>query len=217
MRIFLDTETTGFQPGQIAQLSYIITDDKLQPIAASNYYFQVDNMDYGASAVNGLTVQSLRQLSQGLRFADHLTQISAEIAEHPIICHNVGFDRKFLVTEYLRLGKRYEPRSHFCTMMTLAPIFGKRPKLLDAVRHFAITEHEIMQETRRLFHCDDAGAHDSRYDVTATLLVSRQAHAFIHPWIKDTAVSSAALPTASSEAAATVPPKVQRPHTERSN
>ena len=63
-----------------------------------------------------------------------------------------------------------------------------------------------MRETRRLFHCDDAGAHDSRNDVTATLLVSRKAHAFIDPWIRDTTISAVTPLVAVSEAAATIMP-----------
>jgi hypothetical protein len=88
-------------------------------------------------------------------------------------------------------------------MMRLVPLFGKRPKLSDAVRHFAIAEREIARETRRLFNCTDAGAHDSRYDVTATLLVAHKAHIFIYPWIKETAVADSGLTIAAAKAAAT--------------
>lgn len=37
-RIFLDTETTGFSPGQIGQLSMIIDEDGNEPVA-KNYFF----------------------------------------------------------------------------------------------------------------------------------------------------------------------------------
>lgn len=202
MRVFLDTETTGLHPGQIAQLSYIITDDQLQPIVAKNYYFQVDSMDPRASAVNGLTLQSLQQLSHGRRFADCGLEISAELAEHPVICHNVTFDRKFMDAEYRRVGQRYQPRADFCTMINLAPTFGKRPKLSEAIQHFAISSLEIAREAQRLFQCGAADAHDARYDVTATLLVSRRAHTLITPWIRATSDGPEPQPAA-AEAAAT--------------
>ena len=52
MYVFLDTETTGLHPGQIAQLSYIVTDEELNIKKAFNQYYSVEQMSRGAAKVS---------------------------------------------------------------------------------------------------------------------------------------------------------------------
>ena len=58
MILYFDTETTGVRPGQICQLSYIIQDTS--GVSAKNFFFSVDYVEQGASAVHGFSVQKLR-------------------------------------------------------------------------------------------------------------------------------------------------------------
>jgi len=57
MKVFLDTETTGLEPGQIAQISYIISDDDLNIQKAENIYFKVKSMEPKAQSVHGLSIE----------------------------------------------------------------------------------------------------------------------------------------------------------------
>ena len=58
-KIFLDTETSGFKPGQIAQLTYTITiDDKVE--VAKNFFLACDYIDPGAEKVHGFSVDKLK-------------------------------------------------------------------------------------------------------------------------------------------------------------
>ncbi len=52
MYLLLDTETTSYHPGQIAQLSYIYLDKDRQIINSKNYFFAVDEMDPYAEAIH---------------------------------------------------------------------------------------------------------------------------------------------------------------------
>ena len=59
--LFFDTETTGLNPGNICQLSYIIVDgDNME---SNNYFFKVDYVEPGAQRVHGLSVDKLFKLS----------------------------------------------------------------------------------------------------------------------------------------------------------
>ena len=63
MIIYLDTETTGLCPGNICQLSYVLQTEK--EVKAKNFYFAVDNVEYGAYSVHGLSPEILYKLSNG--------------------------------------------------------------------------------------------------------------------------------------------------------
>lgn len=63
MYLLIDTETTSYHPGQIAQLSYIHLDDDRNYITAKNYFFTVDEMDPYAEAIHGFSLERLYNLS----------------------------------------------------------------------------------------------------------------------------------------------------------
>ena len=63
--VFFDTETTGWTPGQIAQLSVIVENQgKIE--LAKNYFFTVDEMSSGAEQAHHLSIDTLKQLSSRL-------------------------------------------------------------------------------------------------------------------------------------------------------
>lgn len=73
---YLDTETTGLNPGQIAQLSMIVVDMSTNRMSGTyNYFFTVDNMEPGAENVHGFSKEKLDILSKGARFADRANEI----------------------------------------------------------------------------------------------------------------------------------------------
>ena len=74
--VYLDTETTDFIPGQIAELTMIVEDtDEKRIVDRLNYYFTVDEMTEGAEKVHGFSIELLKQLSSGKRFEDHYKDI----------------------------------------------------------------------------------------------------------------------------------------------
>ena len=92
--IFLDTETTGFSPGQICQLAYIIQDG--ERLNARNYFFSVESMPAAARAVHGFSAPVLRKLSQGREFSHHARVIMSDIQRtNRLVAHNAGFDCRF--------------------------------------------------------------------------------------------------------------------------
>jgi len=122
MRVFLDIEGTGTQSNQIAQLSYIITDDQLEVVVAKNFFFKVDDMNPFAQRLHGLSLEYLRRASDGETFSDRFIEIQADLNDRLLICHNTRSDYDLLAIEYSRLGQPYTPSNHFCTMAHFKPI-----------------------------------------------------------------------------------------------
>ena len=79
--VFLDTETTGLEPGQICQLSYIVQEGN-NLIKRVNQFFKVDYVDLGATKVNGLTKDMLDTLSKGKVFADRAAEFLKISMDH---------------------------------------------------------------------------------------------------------------------------------------
>lgn len=89
MYLLLDTETTSYHPGQIAQLSYIHLDKDRQIIDSKNYFFSVDDMDPYAEAIHGFSKDRLEVLSEGKRFADYKDEILPILENTTLVAHNV--------------------------------------------------------------------------------------------------------------------------------
>jgi len=171
MYVFLDTETTGLHPGQIAQLSYIVTDEDLNIEKVFNQYYSVEHMSRGAARVHGLTKELLEKLSNGLIFDDTVDEVREDLEDSTIIGHNISFDIRFLKAEFERLGPEYSPKDKFCTMFhftNICKIPGakryKRPKLVELMEFLKQCPYEGLEFTKNTYNCSDAGFHDARYD-----------------------------------------------------
>jgi len=184
--LFFDTETTDLVPGEIAQLSYLITDKELNILKACNYYFSVEKMSRSASKVNGLTKKKLHILSDGKYFSHHCREIYSDFENKCLIAHNLDFDLKFLNAEYkkLRLARvRYKPNGNICTMKYFTSIcklqdsYGriKYPKLSELVDFLGIDPDYIYSFASNVFGDLDMRYHDSRYDTVAVYLVFKKA------------------------------------------
>lgn len=171
--IIFDTETTGFQPGQICQLSYIVARDK--KIEGKNYFFTVDYIEPGARRVHGFSVDDLRKLSGGKDFRYYHPEIAADFSSaERLVAHNYAFDYRFMAAEFARCSSQFTCADHFCTMRRFTSICRlpglKYPRLGELVEFMGITERMIKQTAEELFGSKDLRAHDARYDVTATYL-----------------------------------------------
>jgi DNA polymerase III subunit epsilon len=176
-KIILDTETTGFQPGNICQLSYII----LTPYStrAKNYFFQVDFVEEGAEKAHGFSVQRLKELSGGKRFADFQEEIRRDLSGGILICHNVDFDSRFLDAEFSRLTKGVSFVDSFCSMEYFTDILKlpgryesyKWPRLSELMSFLSIDTKVCLEKAKELYKSEDISFHDSRFD-TAGLYLS---------------------------------------------
>ncbi len=181
MLIFVDTETTDYRPGQIAQLTYILSDGE-QVTGAANYYFAVEYMSAGAEMVHGLSEELLWRLSEGRKFAERVDEFRGAFEERMFVAHNAPFDLGFLSAEFGRCGIPFAPSSTFCTMRmsTAACRIAhprragfKWPKLEEAVRGLGISPDAVRQLAGELFGGDSAGFHDARFDTAAVYLIYR--------------------------------------------
>ena len=185
--LFFDTETTSIRPGSICQLSYIIVDTSTKPqtTTGKNFFFTVDNMDEGAEAVHGFSLEKLYELSEGKEFLDSITEFMHDFFEADfVIGHNVQFDIKFLKHEIDQLWEsglidsQWAPQNTFCTMAYYKSLCNlpspsgsiKNPKLSEVVDYLGITEEQIKNKSNDLFE-GSGNYHDARFDTTATYLL----------------------------------------------
>ena len=162
--LYLDTETTGFSPGQIAELSFILEENGVIT-QAKNYFFTVNHMDEDASKVTGLTVDSLKALSNGLTFKEVADEL---------------FDEKFLSMEFWRAGKQLFPAGRIDTMKHFTDICKlpntrrkpgyKYPKLSEVAEHYNVSLDKVARYASMIFCSDCSQLHDSRVDTALNKL-----------------------------------------------
>lgn len=178
-KVFLDTETTGLSPGQIAQLSMIIEEDGKE-LVAKNYFFKVDYMTSGAEEVCGRGVDFYEQASNGKVFGDYKDEILQLLSGATLIAHNIRFDENFISSEFWRHNIMFSPEDKFDTMTYFKDIVKlpgrgtkyKNPKLEELVNYFNIDKNKVKAYSEKLFGADDTGGfHDARYDTTSMFVV----------------------------------------------
>lgn len=177
MIIYFDTETTGFMPGRIVQLSYIM--HTASEVKAKNFFFAVSYVEPSAAAVTGLTPEKLYVLSGGRTFFDHADEIYDDFAAADLtVSHNLDFDLRFMNAEFMYLDRIFPVKNGFCTMRGLTDAVGlpragggfKFPKLTELSEHYGIYPYDVTRKTAELFG-SYSSSHDARYD-TAELYMS---------------------------------------------
>ena len=187
MVVLFDTETTSLQPGQIAQLAYVVVERGAS--RGKNYFFTVDGIDPASAAVNGMTVEYLREASGGRVFEDDLFSFRDDFERADFVAaHNFVFDMIFMSAEYRRCGDVFHVKQRFDTMKHFTPVLKlpsrhaayKFPRLGELTAWLGIGDAEIEAETARLFGLNGR-AHDSRYDVAALSLVMSRGRDYLPP------------------------------------
>ena len=177
--IVLDTETSDIRDAEIGQLTYFVMGDTL---SIFNEWFALDYVSEGASAVNGLTVEKLKELSKGQVFSDVAERVYEDFKDAIVVCHNVGFDLPLLNRCIRRaLGKPLLVQKSFCTMEYYTPIlqipghYGyKWPRLSEVMDHLGIEEKRVMFSATKIFKGAGIGFHDARFDVAATYAILQE-------------------------------------------
>ena len=177
--VFFDTETTGWTPGQVGQLSFIV-ENQGQIELAKNYFFTVKEMDYGAEKAHHMSKEFLEKQSGGMVFKDAHEEIHQVFKGSRLIAHNLSFDERFLSAEFWRLGIPFEASERQCTMEFFKNIVQipnknarhksfKNPKLAEVVEAFRLDTEMLMKYSKHLFGSsgEDITFHDSRFDTTA--------------------------------------------------
>jgi len=174
----LDTETTGFKPGQICQLSYLLFTD-ITWVQSYNQFCTVDKVEEGASNIHGFTVERLKELSGGFGFSINAGRVIQDLIDvDKIYIHNAQFDISFLNAEFERLNVKYDfaPKT-FCTMNHHTDIIKlpahqgrsgyKWPKLAETAEYYGIDANKMLADANKMFTCENIGFHDARFDVVA--------------------------------------------------
>lgn len=177
--LYLDTETTSLNPGQICELS-IIHESNFNFVSAKNYFFAVDSMDAGAQSVHGYSIESLVNLSNGKKFGDFKDELLELMSSKVLVAHNLPFDEKFISSEFWRAGVSFKPAGRLDTMEYFNPILAlpnkykkygkyKNPKLSEVIDFLKIDNAKVQELCTKIYGGDDKDIsyHDSRFDTTA--------------------------------------------------
>lgn len=180
-QVFISVASSDAAPkiAQIAQLSYIVreTSDVAETFKGLNFFFTVSSLNPLVANTNGLSVENLSSLSGGYVFADHFTEIAADLRNAEIICHNASFVIPMLKEEFIRNVSIFRPLSTYCTMSAFKPLlnitvgaFTKNPSLSEFVHYRGVTSAEIGLQAKEFFRLSEISCSDARYDVTALYL-----------------------------------------------
>lgn len=180
--LFFDTETTDINDkiGQICQLSYIIVNTNTKKTYGKNFFFSVKGMSEGAYKTHGLTIEKLKELSNGKCFLNVAKEIHEDFVNVDyLIGHNVTFDIKFINREFSRANLTPLTNKYFCSMRYYTDICKlpkargigyKWPKLDDVIKFLKIDSSQIEDLCNKLFEGASA-YHDSRFDIAGTYLI----------------------------------------------
>lgn len=176
--LFFDTETTGFKPGNICQLSYILLDG--EEVSSKNMYFKVEYVEPGAENLHGLSVKKLINLSNNLEFKDRFQEIRGDFSRaNLLVAHNFSFDLNFIRAEFNRCGHTFKYRDRLCTMYHFTNVCKlpkprgsgyKWPRLDELNGFLKISRKEIIEKTNEVYDIDNIDYHDARFDTVATYL-----------------------------------------------
>lgn len=175
-RVYFDTETTGFKPGQICQLSVIVEEDG--QIKTHNFFFDVKYIDEGAVKATGRDVDFYKKVADSIYFKDKVDEIIEIFKDATFVAHNLKFDEGFLSAELWRCNKQVTPLDRIDTMVVFTDIvkaknqYGKikYPKLSEVVSHYMLDEHMIRNLVQTWFDTSDGTSgdfHDARFDTTS--------------------------------------------------
>ena len=163
-KIFLDTETTGLEPGEIIQLTYCVCDtnaDGVEKVSfAKNFFFEVDYIEPSAQSVHGFSVERLKRLSNGQTFKSVAKEVAEDLQGGIFIAHNIKFDKKFLDAEFNRLSnKTWTPLQFFCTMEYFKNIVQaktktgrlKNPRLEETMDFLKVDKDIVVKGAKKTF------------------------------------------------------------------
>lgn len=183
---FIDTETTGLDSSRLPiQIAYMVVDPEFNLIDCDNFYIEQEYIDPGASEVNGITVEKLKELSAA-QPSEALERFNRLIETYkPIfIAHNAKFDRDTIINLYRQCGKEPNLQSLqcYCTFFNSGAFSHEKGKgtrkltRLAEINSISDTDVQEYLGSIKLFSNRRAAshAHDALYDVVMLYLLSRK-------------------------------------------
>ena len=175
--LFFDTETTGLPKNynapssdvsnwpRLVQLSWILSDNKDTILSNKDYIIKPSGftIPISSSSVHGITTEFASQNGVELSYA--VEQFLADFEKSDIVVgHNIGFDKKVLGAELIRLGKSdiLNNKRSICTMQSSVD-YCKIPGL------YGYKYPKLQELYTKLFGRPFKDAHNSAADIAATV------------------------------------------------
>lgn len=173
-----DLEATDKNPKTASpiEMAYINVNENLEVVESRDMYFSdatIPESKPEALALHGMSRASLLKYAPEFE-ANCRTMFRLFYRGNLVGFNNKAFDDHLCVYFLERQG--YDEMRVDTTrdlMHLLRPVFGKAPKLADALAHFGIT-HEFIEMMTKIYFANDVERlrpHNAAYDATATLLL----------------------------------------------
>ncbi len=139
--IVLDTETTGFEPGdghRIVEIGCVELEDHFPTGRTYHVYINPErDMPAEAEKVHGLSASFLADKPL---FADIAAEFLEFIGDAPLVIHNAAFDMKFLNAELARINGQQLPAERAIDTIAMAKLKlpGARYSLDELCKRFSI-------------------------------------------------------------------------------
>lgn len=176
---FIDAEATGlsrFKDSPI-EVAYLTINSDLKKVDSGDLYFYDDSIpesSAGAYAIHGIRKRDLEPYKD--KFEVNNRKLFKIMCRGNIIGFNSNSYDIPLICNYLsRQGFGETPVARTIDMMkTLRPVFGKNPKLVDALAYFGIKEEDILRMLKIYYKGKvmKERFHNAAFDVTATALLT---------------------------------------------
>jgi DNA polymerase-3 subunit epsilon len=165
--VFLDTETTGFNPNKQEMISISMIDEEGKPLLKDPKTGEmvhelkikpknIEEAQEEALRINGYTEEAWKDAPTIDEVAD---QISDIISTHKIAGHNPGFDRLFIEADLAKAGKPTKAHPEMVDTMALSYMAGMPSQKLgftaDALGidlEHAHTAYDDTEASRQIYH-----------------------------------------------------------------
>lgn len=191
---FIDTETTSLDSSRLPiQLAYMVVDSEFNYITSDNLYIEQEYIEPGASEVNGITVDKLKNELNAAQPTDALKKFEEIIDNYkPVfVAHNARFDRDTIINLYHQCSKEpvYSNMLFYCTFFNSSAFSSEKGKgakklsrlaevngIYDADVQTALDVIQLNIEQQNV-----RNAHDALYDVVMLYLLCKKVKLFGTP------------------------------------
>lgn len=187
--LIFDTETTGLPEGKnpsimdtckwphIVQISYILYDtEKKEIITCKDEIIKIpDTVKISRESENIHGISELQCKRKGILINEALANFNKNLIECDIVIgHNISFDKRLVMVELIRLGKKQyfsnygkNKKNEFCTMKNTVNLCKIETTNKDGEKYFKYPTLSELHNT--LFKTIPKGTHDSMADVLICL------------------------------------------------
>lgn len=187
---FIDTETTGLDDSRLPiQIAYMVVDLEFNFITCDNFYVEQDYIDPGASEVNGITVEKLKEMN-ALQPTEALEKFNEMAMTYKplFVAHNARFDKSTMANLYSQCERESNLQNmyFYCTFFNSSAFSSEKGKGVRKLTRLAevnnVQDKDVQEFLKSIKpyigYQNSDNAHDALYDVIMLYLLCRKVKLF---------------------------------------